>query len=438
VGVKNKQRRAAKKRKARGGGGGRPAPGPAWAPYEPYERYEPELTAAEVRALLVEVVADIWEDSSAARRCAALLLQPGRPLTPGIARAGVRSFLAELVHTVTTSGWSPTDLVEITRRRASAEHVPLLTGLLHDDAGRYAADRVPAAWHEDLRQAGAAAALSLEDVGGMQRALELLATLAQLPQVPPVLPAPGTRAPARPAPAGDHKLLTKVQALLAKAEATEYDEEAEALSAKAQELISRHSLDRLLEQADSGRSGDEPDVRRLWLEAPYVFPKAMLVHVVAEANRCRSVVTEKLGFCTLIGAAGDLDAVDVLVPSLLVQAHVAMARCGRQEDRSGTSRTRSFRQSFLLAYANRIGERLRSTDQEAAASSGRGGELVPVLARHRERVDAAWQGLFPEAVSKTGNVSNAQGWWAGRAAADQARLGTDLQVPAAEQERAAS
>ena len=136
----------------------------------------------------------------------------------------------------------------------------------------------------------------------------------------------------------------------------------------------------------------------------------LLVHVVADANRCRSVFTEALGCCTLVGAAGDLDAVEVLVPSLLLQAHIAMARCGRRTDRSGTSRTRSFRQSFLLAYAQRIGERLRSADERVAVSSSGSGELVPVLAHHRERVDAACAALFPEVVPRAGTVNNSQGW----------------------------
>jgi hypothetical protein len=431
VGVNNKQRRAAKKKKARGRGGSSAADS-AWP------RWEPELTAEDVRALLVDVVARIWEDATAARRCAGLLLEPGRPLTPDIARAGVASYLADLVRAVTRSGWSPTDLVEITRRAAREAHVPLVVGLLHEDAARYTAADVPVAWRESLLRAGTARPLSLHSTDGMQEALELLATLAQLPAVPPTVPAPGTRGHAHRTPPGDSKLLARVQALLAKAESTEYDEEAEALSAKAQELVSRHSLERLLEQAATGGSGDRPDVRRLWIEAPYVLPKAGLVHVVADANRCRSVVAEKLGFCTVVGAAGDLDAVEVLVPSLLVQAHVAMGRCGRQTDWSGTSRTRSFRQSFLFAYAQRIGERLRSADEQAAASSGRGGELVPVLARHREQVEDACEELFPETVARAGNVSNAQGWYAGRAAADQALLGTEAQVTAPDSERAAS
>jgi hypothetical protein len=433
VGVHNRQRRAAKKKKASARRSAGQPQQTAWSPWQ-----EPALTAADVRALLVEVIADLGEDATAPRRRAELLLAPGWPLTPEVARAGVLSFLADLVRAATTSGWSPTDLVQITRRRASSAHVPLVVGLLHDEAARHSADRVPATWREDLRRAGAPQTPTIDDVAGMQAALELLAVLARLPQLPPVLPAPGSRGQSRATSPSDEKLLARVQALLAKAEATDYDEEAEALAAKAQELVSRHSLGRLLAQGRTEQSGQRPDVRRLWIEAPYVFPKAMLVHVVADANRCRSVVTEALGCCTLVGSAGDLDAVEVLVPSLLVQAHLAMVRCGRQADRSGRSRTRSFRQSFLLAYADRIGERLRSADEHVATSTGRSAELVPVLARHRERVDAAFEQLFPGAVGRTGHANDPQGWYAGRAAADQALFGPDLQVTAGQHTRAAS
>ena len=42
----------------------------------------------------------------------------------------------------------------------------------------------------------------------------------------------------------DEKKLSRVRALLAKAESSSFPEEAEALSAKAQELMTRHALDR--------------------------------------------------------------------------------------------------------------------------------------------------------------------------------------------------
>ena len=47
-------------------------------------------------------------------------------------------------------------------------------------------------------------------------------------------------------------MLSRIRALLAKAEATEYAEEAEALSARAQELMAKYSIDQALLAAESG------------------------------------------------------------------------------------------------------------------------------------------------------------------------------------------
>ena len=109
------------------------------------------------------------------------------------------------------------------------------------------------------------------------------------------------------------------------------------------------------------------------MDAPYAGAKAHLVQAVAGANRCRSVWREALGVVTLLGAETDLDVVALLTTSLLVQANRAMLAAGRQVGRDGVSRTRSFRQSFLVAYATRIGERLTTADSAAAAAEdGRG------------------------------------------------------------------
>jgi hypothetical protein len=247
--------------------------------------------------------------------------------------------------------------------------------------------------------------------------------------IPPPGGADGERAGSTTA---ETKLLAKVRGLLAKAEATEYDDEAEALSAKAQELVSRHALERLLNGSDSAAVTDSATMssRRIWIEPPYVLAKALLIAAVADANRCRSVVSEAHGFSTVIGVEADLAAVDVLITSLLLQAGTAMRRHGRQLDSTGTSRTRSFRQSFLVAYAGRIRERLQSAAEQAVERTGRAGELVPVLHRQAERLDAATQAMFPEMTQRAAAVGNAQGWVAGRAAADAARLNTDPQLAA--------
>jgi hypothetical protein len=225
----------------------------------------------------------------------------------------------------------------------------------------------------------------------------------------------------------DHQRLATVRALLAKAESTEYDEEAEALSAKAQELISRYALEGMLAAGSSGDDGGV-SVRRIWLDSPYTSAKAGLVDEVARANRCRCVFSGGLDMCTVAGEADDLEAVDLLVTSLLVQASAAMLRHGRHVDGLGVSRTRSFRQSFLVSYSVRIGERLREATSEVFAQSGDQSRLLPVLHRREERVEAAIQAMFPEVVERPSSVTNRHGWAAGWAAADLALLDTRGQV----------
>src|SRR5690606_19631507 len=99
-----------------------------------------------------------------------------------------------------------------------------------------------------------------------------------------------------------------IRALLAKAEATGFPEEAEALSAKAQELMARHSVDAAL-LAAGAPVAQTPTACRIGVEPPYEQAKAVLLDAVASANRCRAVWNEALGFSTVVGFAPDLEAV---------------------------------------------------------------------------------------------------------------------------------
>ena len=421
MGVDNRQRRAAKKRAKQAR---RSSHQYANGPHGP--SFVPEPTIGDARALLVEALAMVHEQAPEAARLAQLLSDPAGPLPPALVRAALPALLAELVRAAVGGGWLPTDLAEIAARRSLAVGVPALAALLAAEHDRHPRERVEQAWVDDLSVLGEGAPLDLRSE--LRLALELGALLASLPQLHVLIPPPGRAlAGAASAKQGDARLLAKVRALLAKAESSEFPEEAELLSAKAQELISRHALDLLLEREPTTTA---TGARRVWLSAPYVFQKGLLVTAVAEANRCRAVLSEGLGVCTLVGHETDLAAVDLLVTSLLLQADSAMRRLGRQSDRTGTSRTRSFRQSFLVAYARRVGERLATATETVTQQSGRAGELVPVLARHAEQVDAAYEAMFPQLVSREVRVANGQGWAAGRAAADLARLDTGAHLPA--------
>ena len=78
----------------------------------------------------------------------------------------------------------------------------------------------------------------------------------------------------------------------------------------------------------------------------------------------------------------------------------------------------SFRRSFLMAYAVRIGERLNETNEAATASYG--SALVPLLQRQTSAVQQEFDRLFPQTRQARAGRYNAHGWDAGRAAADRA------------------
>jgi hypothetical protein len=259
-------------------------------------------------------------------------------------------------------------------------------------------------------------------VDALPVAVEVLGLLLCLPALPR-LGAPPARRPQ------NTRVLEKVRALLAKAESTTFPEEAEALSAKAQELMARHAIDSAMVGAGAGAAG-RPGGVRVPVDDPYAGAKSILLSEVAAANQCRAVWSKDPGFSTVFGFESDLEFVDVLYTSLLVQATSAMVAAGSQVDRGGRSRTRSFRQAFLLAYASRIGQRLREAEamSREAAAEKYGEALLPVLADRSAAVQAVQAEAFPHLVSRSVSISNAAGWAAGKVAADIASLSGRTEV----------
>jgi hypothetical protein len=339
------------------------------------------------------------------------------------------------------SGWLPYDLVQVARRECDGFATALVVDVIAADMARHAEATMHERWRDQLRQIEAKvwwqqdrphfeqwlARHILTEQEGLEVVVVALATLMALPRLPLILPLPGaaTIAGSTLAAGVDQKVLAKVRGLLAKAESTEFPDEAEALSAKAQELMNRHAFERALLDAED-HVPQTASSRRVWLETPYVGAKAQLVAAVAGANRSRGVVYEKIGFIALIGADLDLEITELLSTSLLLQATRAMVAAGSTPARGVDARSRTYRQSFLLAYATRIGQRLRVATEEAGdpATDDR---LLPVLADREHAVRELFEELYPTTVKKSYTVGSAAGWEAGTAAADQADIGLDRQ-----------
>jgi hypothetical protein len=312
-----------------------------------------------------------------------------------------------------TAGWQPAELHRVVARLGDPVQGQIVADATRAYAARFA--QVDPRWQQQAAELPRDARRP-DRVTLLDSTLGLLTELRRLPGVQVLIPPPGT-APATDRHAHvDSRMLDRVRALLAKAESTDFPAEAEAYSAKAQELIARHRITEALTSAD--RTEVVPFARRIGVDHPYEGEKASLLDAVARANQCRTVWSPELGFSTVFGFDADIDAVELLYTSLLVQANRAMAR---DEPAKGKARVKAFRRSFLVAYAVRIGERLEQTTRREIAQHT---DLLPILRSRDIQVRKAMDQAFPRTVKARGRrVDSLEGWESGRAAADEANLG---------------
>ncbi|MEU9338417.1 DUF2786 domain-containing protein [Streptomyces sp. NPDC048290] len=326
----------------------------------------------------------------------------------------------EFVAAAWRRGWQPADVVRLVRRDLDDTHTRLLAALIRAQAP----DDRPRGprWAGQLDALPAGAPPRADRFSHATAVLELYRLLLRLPALEPlddevrggaaVSGSDGTGGGA-----SSSRTLVRIRALLAKAEATGFPEEAEALTAKAQELMARYSVDEAL-LAARAPAPDTPGACRIGVEAPYEQAKAVLLDAVADANHCRAVWNETFGFSTVVGFEADLTAVELLYTSLLVQADTAMTRAEAAQRKGGRKRTKTFRQSFLAAYAHRIGARLAEAVETQVSD-----DLLPVLATRAVAVTDAADRMFPETTTtRLRGVTDADGWTQGAEAADRAEV----------------
>lgn len=220
----------------------------------------------------------------------------------------------------------------------------------------------------------------------------------------------------------DHRILDRVRKLLARAEhPTTPPAEAEACSAKAAALMSRHLIDQAV--VDARRTDrEEPVVRRIMVEPPYTVGKVVLLDEVARAFGVPVAVSRghysSPRRCTLVGFPRDLATVELLFTSLLLQASTAMRTVG-----AGRQDVRAFRRAFLFGYAGAIGRRLAAARQETvdeATAAAPGTDLV--LVDRKARVDEAFAREFPTLGTFRPTSSSGSGFVAGHDAGARADL----------------
>ena len=450
MGKRNRERRAEKRRaearaaRRRGPGGPRPDPaGPRQVPKG--ERLSPLA----LEELMVNAAQESWR--GAASVCEIIVERLTEAHTVEELSHAIAGPLQRALRCCWDNGWQPADLVHACVRRLQKSHRPVIEDAVALESRFYRRspgadpewlDQLPSTlpgvddlddFHILRRWAGTSQVLAV--AVALQSALEVLGELFHLPRIAELRPPPsrwGHERRYRPTGAtANAKMTERVLALLAKAESTTFPAEAEALTAKAQELIAKYAIDRALLE-DGAVDGASAGVvgRRVLLDDPYASSKSVLVAAIARANRCKAVWSSDLGFSTVFGHPGDLDAVELLHNSLLTQGTAAMLAAGAA---GAHRRTRSFRGSFLLSFARRIGERLREATEAAVeeACQKHGDRLLPVLVAQDTAVQAALDKVFPN-LRKSGSITiDPAGWAAGRFAADMATLGPSGQLQTA-------
>ena len=165
------------------------------------------------------------------------------------------------------------------------------------------------------------------------------------------------------------RLLDRVRKLLAKAEGEGVTpEEAQALTAKAAELMAKYGIDRALLAARRPET-DRPDSRMVDIYNPWGRVRAHLLCGLASALRCQPIlVTSAEGtlHVHIFGYASDLERADMLYTSVLIQMwHGLVAAPVPARARS----SRAWRRSWLLGFAAAVIARVQAAEQRAAQTA---------------------------------------------------------------------
>ena len=219
-----------------------------------------------------------------------------------------------------------------------------------------------------------------------------------------------------------NKLPQKIRALLAKAERASTPEEAEAYSAKAEELMLRHSIDAATLQAEHPET--EKITLRTFTMGTYAKPKAILLGEVAAAFSARAFAYASHKKVIVHGWESDLETIAVLFESLETQAMTA----GRAAHaKRSWVEARSFMTSFLTGFAYTVAMRLRARKAtvEAEATSATPGTALVLVDRKAAVEAAVAEALKDVTVRKASapQTSSAAAYATGKRAGERADLG---------------
>src|SRR3984893_10447459 len=205
-------------------------------------------------------------------------------------------------------------------------------------------------------------------------------------------------------------LLDRVRKLLAKAEAEGVTPpEAEALTAKADELMARYGIDRA-RLAAARPDTDRPGSRVIDIDNPWAQVRAHLLAGLAGAMRCQCVLlstTRPGARIHVFGYTSDLERAEATVPA-------------------GVRSVRAWRRSWLLGFVTAVIARVKAAEDRAASSAEgetkQGPSTALVLADRAVVIRRQLEQAYP-VTRRTRITYSGRGYGAGYAQGQQADIG---------------
>lgn len=225
------------------------------------------------------------------------------------------------------------------------------------------------------------------------------------------------------------ELTEKINALLRQAEATPFGEEADAFIAKAHELMERYSITQAMLAKANPVEGGKVIKTTIEVNAPYTEAKSALAFAIIRANGGEGVYwgSAQRRYIEFVAYSHDAEAAIRLYNSLEMQALAALPNALKSKPSYEHGKT--FTNSFLHAYASRIGYRLKALNEDIIEEMNNeyNGTLLPALVDKHTNVEKAHNAYWPKTRTKSLSVRHsADGANAGRAAADRADVGRNV------------
>lgn len=231
----------------------------------------------------------------------------------------------------------------------------------------------------------------------------------------------------------DDRMLDKIRKILAKAEDPGCTPaEAEALTEKAAELMAKYGVERAMLAATEPTS-DKIMAKRFDIENPYGLDKCGLLFRIAKPLRCNAVRFRRWDakgarayYMEVVGYESDIERVEMLFTSLLVQAAHALAVAEVPYWESATS----YRKTWYDGFSGAVNSRLRKAEAAAVrdAEPTTGPSTALVIADRSSAVEQAYKQFFPDVRPGRARNLNGSGQGAGWRAGQNANLGAGRNV----------